>query len=144
MRPVPIYAFDKIRSASVHRFRIPSPVGLISSRLRRFRTPTSPISVIPTLHKKNALAARWVALTDTLDPQAGSGRQRNKNLHSCSQQPLHDRAILRNSLPASSPGRKLLPKNQALSALAARYDKLAEPFLGFVCLAILFTLRLHR
>ena len=27
---------------------------------------------------------------------------------------------------------------------AARYDKLAETFLGFVCLAILFTLRLHR
>jgi len=28
--------------------------------------------------------------------------------------------------------------------VAARYDKLAETFLGFVCLAILFTLRLHR
>ena len=27
--------------------------------------------------------------------------------------------------------------------IATRYDKLAETFLGFVCLAILFTLRLR-
>jgi hypothetical protein len=39
---------------------------LISWRLRRFRTPTSPISVIPTVHQKHGPPARWVALTDTL------------------------------------------------------------------------------
>jgi hypothetical protein len=38
---------------------------LISWRLRRFRTLTSPISVIPTAHQKHAPSARWVTLTDT-------------------------------------------------------------------------------
>ena len=40
---------------------------LISWRLRRFRTLTSPISVMPTVHQKHAPPARWVALTDTLE-----------------------------------------------------------------------------
>ena len=31
----------------------------ISWRLRRFRTPTSPISVMPTVHQKHAQPARW-------------------------------------------------------------------------------------
>ena len=39
-------------------------VRLISWRLRRFRTPTSSISVMPTVHQKQAASARWVALTD--------------------------------------------------------------------------------
>src|SRR5271167_3460559 len=39
---------------------------LISWRLRRFRTLTSPISVMSTVHQKHALPARWVALTDTI------------------------------------------------------------------------------
>ena len=34
---------------------------------RRFPTPTSPISVMPTLHQKHAPSARWVALTDRIE-----------------------------------------------------------------------------
>ena len=41
--------------------------GLDSWRLRRFRTLTSPISVMPTVHQKHAQSARWVALTDILN-----------------------------------------------------------------------------
>ena len=37
----------------------------MSSARRRFPTPTSTISVIPTLHQKNAASTRCVALTDT-------------------------------------------------------------------------------
>ncbi len=40
---------------------------LISWRLRRFRTPTSLISVMPTVHQKHATSARWVPLTDALE-----------------------------------------------------------------------------
>jgi hypothetical protein len=42
-----------------------SRIHLISWRLRRLRTLTSPISVMPTVHQKHGASARWVALTDT-------------------------------------------------------------------------------
>ena len=38
---------------------------LISWRLRRFRTLTPSLSVIPTVHQKRARSTRWVRLTDT-------------------------------------------------------------------------------
>jgi hypothetical protein len=36
-------------------------------RLRRFPTPISPISVMPTVHQKHAPSARWITLTDALE-----------------------------------------------------------------------------
>src|SRR5260370_37525746 len=57
--------------SSKRTFRITS--RLISWRLRRFRTPTSPISVMPTVHQKHGPPARWVALTDTKHSQCRPG-----------------------------------------------------------------------
>src|SRR5258707_13799678 len=67
MCAAPNYASDKIHSAAAHWFRNSATRRLISWRLRRFRTLTSPIFVMPTVHQKHAPSARWVALTDTVD-----------------------------------------------------------------------------
>ena len=48
---------------------------LISWRLRRFRTQTSSISVMPTVHQKHAASARWVALTDALQTMSSGWNQ---------------------------------------------------------------------
>jgi predicted ATPase len=67
MCPAPNYACDKIRSARSPLVSNSVTSCLISWRLRRFRTLTSPISVMPTVHQKHAPSARWVALTDTFE-----------------------------------------------------------------------------
>jgi hypothetical protein len=54
--------------------------------LRRFRTLTSPISVMPTVHQKHALFARWVALTDTIVPLRTPRRQGTGALQGFGQQ----------------------------------------------------------
>ena len=60
-----------------------------------------------------------------------------------SQQPHHDRPILAKSYRRRHRIENFFERIKRYRRVATRYDKLAETFLGFVCLAILCTLRLR-